>query len=278
MWVWSKLSSAQWRDAWEERFHAMADTNLVLTELPGRQRLRVEMYCARRAEAEAIQRQFGGSVRELKARNWAALATPQIEPVKIRDRFVIVSQTAPAELEALRERHPGRELLVIPVEMAFGTGDHPTTATCLRWLCDMDLGGLSVLDAGCGTGILSIAAARLGAGPVLGIDFDPAAVRAARENAVRNGTPAVEFQQQDLLRWKLPRRYDLILANIFADVLTAAFPKLRSGLAPSGRLILSGIMNRHSADCLAAGEAAGFHFEKVTRRGRWVTALAARSR
>jgi ribosomal protein L11 methyltransferase len=275
MWLWSKLSSVKWRDAWEERLERLAGTTLVVTEIPGKPTVRLEMYCQRKVDAERVKKQFGGSIRAFKNRNWAALAVPQIEPIKIRDRFLVVSETDKAALTRYQSAHPGRELLIIPVEMAFGTGDHPTTATCLRLLCDLDLEGKRVLDLGCGTGILALAARKLGAGRVLAVDFDPEAVAASRRNARRNGVRGVTFERRDVLAWSPDEPpFDLILANIFADVLTASFPKMKRLLAPGGTLILSGILHTSAPDLLEEGRRCGFRFTLVRQRGRWVTAVA----
>lgn len=274
MWLWSKLSSAKWRDAWEERLQLLAGTSLVITEIPGRATVRLEVYCRGKTEAERIRKQFGGSLRALKSRNWAALAVPQIKPIPIRDRFLVVSETDERALTAHRAAHPGRELLVIPVEMAFGTGDHPTTATCLRLICDLPMAGRRVLDLGCGTGILALAAKKLGAGRVLAVDFDPEAVAASKRNARRNGVRGVVFERRDVLLWSPDEPpFDLILANIFADVLTASFPKMKRLLAPGGTLILSGILNTSAPELLEEGRRQGFRFTRVIHRGKWVTAV-----
>lgn len=275
MWVWSKLSSAKWRDAWEERLQALAGTSLVITEFAGKASLRVEMYCQHKAVATRIHKQFGGSLRKLKKENWAALATPQIAPIKIRDRFLVVSESDEPALDRHRAAHPDRELLVIPVEMAFGTGDHPTTATCLRLICDLPLDGRRVLDLGCGTGILALAAKKLGAGRVLAVDFDPEAVAASKRNARRNQVRGVTFERRDVLAWSPDEPpFDLILANIFADVLTASFPKMKQLLAAGGTLIISGILDKSAPELLKEGSRTGFTFTQVIQRGKWVTAVA----
>lgn len=275
MWTWSKLTSAVWRDAWEERLQALPGTSLVVTEIPGRRRLRLDVYCRRRTEAERLRRLFGGTARPLKSRNWAALAVPQIKPIKIRDKFLIVSETDEATLARHRAAHAGRDVLVIPVEMAFGTGDHPTTAACLRLLCDLPLAGRRVLDIGCGTGILAIVARKLGAGRVLAVDFDRAAVAAAKANARRNGIRGLAIEQRDILEWTPDEQpFDFILANIFADVLTASFPKMKRLLAPGGLLILSGILDKSAPALLEEGGRRGFTFTRILQRGKWVTAVA----
>lgn len=279
MFVWSKLSSAQWADAWEERFAGIADATLVITTIPGRKTIRVEAYCANDKTARAIQRQFGGSTRKLKQQNWAALATQAPPPVKVRETFVVCSARTPAEVTKARREFPNREVIAVPADMAFGTGHHATTATVLRLLVDLakplQASGKkwSMADLGCGSGILAIAAAKLGAHRAWGCDFDPAAVRISKENAERNNTPDVKFTKVDVLKWEPRQTWDIVAANIFHDVLEAAFPQLLRSVAPGGVLMLSGILRTQAKDCLAAGKKAGFVVERVVTRGKWVTAL-----
>ena len=130
--MWSKLSAVKWTDAWEERFYG--NPSSVISEIKGGKSIRVEVYCKTENEAEAIREQFGGSVRELKSRNWVAMGAPKVEPLMIRDRIVI------PQVEVEPGTYPGRQVIMVPPEMAFGTGDHPTTATCLRFLVDQAVG------------------------------------------------------------------------------------------------------------------------------------------
>ena len=157
MFVWSKLSSPKWEDAWQERFHSEGQTNAVITRLKGGKSIRVEVYCEDLEHADAIRKLFGGSARPLKQENWAAMKPPPRGPIRIRQKLLVTEEAEPAAIAGLVDVHPGREVIAIPAQMAFGTGDHATTATCLRFLADIADecggrdGGWSVLDAGCGT-------------------------------------------------------------------------------------------------------------------------------
>lgn len=279
MFVWSKLSASKWADAWEERFSGATDATLVITSVPGRQTIRVEAYCPAEKRAKAVQKQFGGTVRHLKQQNWAAMASQAPPPVKVREKFVVCTARTEAELNKARKTFPDREIIAVPADMAFGTGHHATTATVLRMLVDLakplQAAGKkwSMADLGCGSGILAIAAAKLGASRVWGCDYDPAAVRISKENAERNGTPAVRFSQIDVLKWEPKKTWDIVAANIFHDVLEAAFPQLLRSVAPGGVLMLSGILRAQAPGCLAAGKEAGFVVQKVITKSKWVTAM-----
>lgn len=275
MHVWSKLSAAKWEDAWEERFHGPLQTGLAITRLPGGKTIRVEVYCQRATDARRIQKEFGGSIRVLKNQNWAAASAESLQPVLVRQALIIAHSEATAE--KMRAAHPDRQVLCIPGEMAFGTGDHATTSTCLRILADYAAqkrgASWSLLDLGCGTGILAIAAAKLGAKPLEGFDYDPAAVRVANKNARLNSVRGLRFTQDDVTTWKPARQYDVVAANIFFDVLTLSFPRIAAAVKPGGMVIVSGILRTYAAECLAAGKKAGLKFDKPIRRGKWVTAV-----
>ena len=274
MFIWSKLSSTKWEDAWEERFHAAANTNLVISLLPGGKRIRVDVYCHRKENALAIQKQFGGSVRELKKENWAALSAKSLKPIHVRGRLIIAHTAEMAE--QLRREHPDMQVLCIPGEMAFGTGEHATTSTCLRLLVDFAKNRNAlpwdVLDLGCGTGILALAAKILGACKIDACDFDPAAITISKRNAQLNKVRGPRFFRQDVLTWKPARRYDLVLANIFHDVLTVSLEKIAQATAPGGPVIMSGILKEQQPACLDAGKKAGIRFDPPIIKGKWATA------
>lgn len=278
MYLWSKLSNIKWEDAWQERFAGYA--GLVISQIRQRPTIRVELYCATKAEADQVQEQWGGSVRKVQEQNWMALALPRIEPVKIRDSLLIVSETEEADLLQYQQQYPQRKVISIPVEMAFGTGDHATTATVLRMLTDeaqrRKKDTWTMLDVGCGTGLLAIAAALLGANQVEGFDFDLHAVRVALENAKRNKVE-VQFSEQDLLSWQPCKRYDVIAANVFADVLDQGMPALEKALSPRGTLFLSGILKEHLPQVEKALTRCHLQVDRHVSRGRWQTLRVVRA-
>src|SRR5262249_9123471 len=192
-------------------------------------------------------------------------------PIRIGRRLEIVSLTP---------RHaPERVTLVIPAADAFGTGGHATTAMSLRLLEQvtrkMDA-GWRLLDAGSGTGILALAARRLGARASLGLDNDPRAVINARHNARLNRITRTKVLVADILRFQTTERYEVVTANLFSELLIAALPGFRRALLPEGLLILSGILREHSDSVLSALDRNGFQLEKKRRRGKWI-ALSARN-
>lgn len=278
MFVWSKLSAAKWMDAWEERF--VGNPNLAIEIVKGGKSVRVQVYCNNRKEADAIAEQFGGSVRPL-ARDWHKKEVPLPRPIKVRDVFLVTGESRAKELAAIQKEHPSREIISIPPEMAFGTGDHATTSTCLRLLVDISRErrgtDWTVADLGTGTGLLVIATKKLGCGEAFACDFDPFAVRITADNLARNGVDKVEVKEQDVLKWK-PRKkgYDVVVANLFSTVLIEAWPVIAKAVAPGGDLVVSGILATQAWDVFTAAAENGLGFTKVIRKGKWVTARGGR--
>jgi len=266
-----------------ERLGGVAGVQVVITEVPNRKTVRVEAFCEKEADAQLIARAFGGQVRAVKMQNWAALAPEPNKPILVGDKLVVCDAATKTQIRQAHKEFPGREVVAIPAELAFGTGHHATTESVLRLIAGVAKQHLkagkswTVCDLGCGTGILGIAARKLGAASVWGCDFDPLAVKVARTNIERNQVAGTTFVQKDVLKWKPGRQWDCVLANIFYDVLTAAFPTIVSAVKPGGTLIVSGILKSHADDCLKAGEAAGITWDRrLTRLNKWVTAIGYR--
>ena len=176
----------------------------------------------------------------VEEQNWVQLTQAQFEPIRVSDRLWIV----PSWHEA-----PDPEAIIIVLDpgMAFGTGSHPTTRLCLEWLDRTVEGGESLLDYGCGSGILAIAAARLGATPVTGVDIDPQAVVAAEYNAERNAVTARFADSAHAIEGQ----FDIVVANILSNPLKALAPAICGHVRAGGRLALSGILAEQADDLIA---------------------------
>jgi ribosomal protein L11 methyltransferase len=271
MFLWRFLAMPDWLLAHEDELKEAAPGRVALINLPGRVRSIVEITCETKMLARQLLRRFGGSCEKLP-RDWEKkyLQTPRAAPLRIGRRLVVTTRAA-----ALPNDRPQ---LVIPAAGAFGTGDHATTAMSLRLLEETIRPwppGWRMLDLGTGTGILALAAARFGATEVVGIDHDPRAVAHAKTNARANKIIGARFVRQELSAWKPSRRFDLITANLFSELLIAAAPRLRRALRTNGRLIVSGILREQAKAVSRALTRAGFTIVRQRRRGKWIALLAA---
>jgi ribosomal protein L11 methyltransferase len=195
--------------------------------------------------------------------DWVRLTQSQFAPVPVTDEFWIVPtwHEPPAQARQVIRLDPG---------LAFGTGTHPTTRMCLRWIARHAPAGRRVLDYGCGSGILAIGAARFGATEIDAVDIDPAAVESTNANARANGVT---------LNAGLPDKaagvYDLVLANILAMPLKVLAPLLCSHVAPGGSLVLAGILERQ-ADELKEAYAPHLRLQVSDTEDGWVLMTARR--
>lgn len=151
--------------------------------------------------------------------------------------------------------------------LAFGTGTHPTTALCLEWLDNLDLSGKTVIDFGCGSGILAIAAIKLGAAKVIGIDIDPQALLASKDNAARNG---VEDQIEVYLPKDQPEGLvaDVVVANILAGPLRELSPIIKGLLKPGGQLAMPGILDTQ-AESVAEFYRDDLELDPIAEKSEW---------
>jgi ribosomal protein L11 methyltransferase len=270
--VWRKLASAKWADAWVERLRGLDPSRLALIQMAGTKGLRLEYYCQSQAEGRTLQARFGGNVRPLSPESWKpGAAAAQAKPLRFGATLVVTGRDE--ESGALRQKYPDRVVLCIPAALAFGSGEHATTSMCLRFVVESAACRAGtpweMLDLGTGSGVLALAARALGARTAKGIDYDPPSIRTARENARRNGVTRATFAVADAMQWTPKRRWDVLTANLFMNVLVGILPKLRRALARDGDLILSGLLANQTADVLARAKSAGLELVASRRRGRW---------
>jgi ribosomal protein L11 methyltransferase len=272
--TWRKLSSAKWEDVWPERLSQFVD-RLAITTLGNGKSIRLDIFELTKKEATQLTKDFGGSV-ERQTRDWLSTNARTRAPIKIRGRLAVVSSEAER-----KSTKSGTPALLIPAGMAFGTGEHATTLNCLRFLADLanEYGErpFEMIDLGCGSGILALAARMLGARRCVAGDFDPDCVRIARENLALNNLGSVAVKRLDVFAWTPRRTWDIVAANLYSTILIDIAPKLAKALASDGTLIVSGIMRDQEADVLKALARQHLKPLKVARPGKWIAALLRRS-
>jgi ribosomal protein L11 methyltransferase len=209
------------------------------------------------------------TLRRLPRRNWADSWKRHFQPLEIGGKLLLKpSWSRP-------KARPGCVVVVLDPGLSFGTGQHPTTGFCLEQLVQFRRAGerQSFLDVGTGSGVLAIAAARMGYRPVAGFDLDPEAIRSARANARRNRLGRhIQFHQQDLAgagRRALQRRYSVVCANLTADLLMDYRDRLLSWLQPGGLLVLAGILKQEFGRVRRRFSEAGLRLMASRKQGEW---------
>jgi ribosomal protein L11 methyltransferase len=275
MHIWRKTVDRPWLRTRSEDLMQRFDTRLALVERTGSKHNSLEISCRTIEQARELVREFGGSAEKLRP-DWLQHLTKQAhaKPLRIGSRLVILRAPGKKVPPRASQARP----LVIPAEAAFGTGEHSTTALCLRLLerttRHFRPGGWLMLDAGTGSGILAIAGSYFGARQVLAIDNDPLACTTAKRNARANGVRNIEFSTGDILKQKLTGKLDIITANLFSEILIKALPIWSRHLAPGGQLILSGILRSQESPVVRAIRRNSFTALEIRRRGKWVALRA----
>jgi len=270
---WTRLSSVKWEDAWTERLRFLDPERLAFITWPDSRALKIEAYCDSKT-AQALVKRFGGRATKIAPHIWTGDPAKPRAPLAIRGQLKVFSDEASWKAwQKKRRKPPG---IFIPAGMAFGTGEHATTATCLRLLADLTPKlpeKFTALDLGTGSGILAIGAEAFGAGEVTAIDFDAEAVRIAGENGAANGSRCIKFQQGDVLKLKAKKPCNIVLANLFSEVLMAAAPRIATALEPGGWLIFSGVLLRQASEVRASFRKSGFTAARIVPRGKWCAGI-----
>ena len=202
---------------------------------------------------------------QLEEQDWETAWLDQYQPIEVCTGLWIYPSWVDTDTQA-------GTIVRIDPGMAFGTGTHETTRLCMQLIAGLDLKGKTVLDYGCGSGILAITALKLGAARAVGVDIDPKAETVSLENAHNNGV-ASRFAIQSAEDVDA-RRFDIVVANILAFALVDLAPKLMRNVAENGQIVLSGIL-AHQADEVVAAYLPQFEFERIEEAG-WVALLGRR--
>ncbi len=202
--------------------------------------------------------------------DWAESWKQFFVPRRVGERLVVRPTWEEAEVGA-----SDIEIVLDPGQ-AFGTGDHPTTRGCLTLLEKEGVQGRRVADVGCGSGILAVAAVKLGATGVLAVDSDALSVEAAKANAGRNGVVMTCFQGRGFAPIADHGPFDVVLSNIISSVLIQLAPEAAQRIAPGGAWIVSGIIQAHWPELLETAQANGFELEDKIEEDEWVSALLRR--
>ncbi|EKO3817409.1 50S ribosomal protein L11 methyltransferase [Vibrio harveyi] len=226
-------------------YDAEADTNFIITQIKA---------------SGMLTDDFAYKVEQLEDKDWEREWMENFHPMKFGERLWI----CPSWREI---PEPDAVNVMLDPGLAFGTGTHPTTALCLEWLEGLDLSGKTVIDFGCGSGILAIAAIKLGAEKVIGIDIDPQALQASRDNAERNGVA-------DQLKVFLPQNQpegliaDVVVANILAGPLRELAPIIKGLVKPNGDLAMSGVLDTQAED-VANHYRDELHIDPIVEQSEW---------
>jgi ribosomal protein L11 methyltransferase len=265
-WAWRRWIASGQQDTWIGRLQIAGCASWACAGTPGRVRVLLEVYVDSRAAAVALARRWGGRVRVVKAHEW--IESRPSPPTRIGRRLEIVHEKPRSGTTATSVCPQ----LHIPHGVAFGSGDHATTCMLLRSLLRYpQWERTTVLDLGTGSGVLALTARLLGARKIVATDFDPDAVRTARQNEALNfPTPLIRWRRADVKKLRATARYDLVLANLFSGILGEAAPQIADCVAPGGQLWVSGILDSQKQEVIAAYRGRGLELIRATRRGKWI--------
>ena len=277
---WSKFVDEDSLDDWEARL--IGASVIYTADKPvKRKRWQLSSYVMTREEADELRSLFGGGVNEVHPDQWQPTAesgAPFL--LKIRSSVIVTEADDKLVLGKIEEEYPDRTILSFPPQLAFGTGGHPTTAGCLRFLVDIaeERKGKkwNLIDLGCGSGILAIAAAFLGADRIVAVEIDAVAIRHAIRNAERHGVAdRIEFIEGDAIPILCDEGidpFDVVAANLFSSLLIKLMPAFLPGLAADGDLVISGFLTSQTRDVVDAAEGASLKLFDFLRRGKWIAA------
>ena len=268
-WCWRRRIPLRHEALWRARLADLPPERQAWIGKPEGRSLWIEYYADHGGDARRLANRWKGQVRKISARQWLASACFS-RPLRLSPTLWIVPE--PVKKGGL----PGKQTLCIPAGVAFGSGEHETTGMMARALARKRWAGLRVLDVGTGSGILALVARVQGAEKVRATDFDPVAIRVARQNEVQNfKRPAIAWVVEDV-RALRGESWDLITANLFSDLLIAAAARIVRHLREGGEIWLSGILKSQEAGVVKMYRKYGCRLVEAKHKGKWVFLRLAR--
>jgi ribosomal protein L11 methyltransferase len=269
--LWRKITTPRWIESHSAEIDAIPPERVAIIHRAGFKRMLLEIACESGRQAKQLRARNGGEIKRLE-KNWLQrFARAQVrKPLRIGKRLIVYDSERSRRTSAER----AVPSLIVPSGAAFGTGDHPTTAMTLRLLegeTHKMKSGWSVADLGTGTGILALAARRLGARRIEAVDFDPSAISTAKENARGNGIRGINFSVEDVKEWRPGSKLDAITANLFSQLLISVLPRVRKSLKAGGFFIFSGVMRSEELSLLKAIRKNKLQLRQIRRRGKWIS-------
>jgi ribosomal protein L11 methyltransferase len=261
------LVSLRLLDAWEERLTGLPDTTFSVHLPGGKRSARLNLYSASEAPLQAVVRQWGGTLKQGSLRQEIQdSARPFF--LRVDSRLIVGSDEKLLAAQTNSKAVP----LFVPAGMAFGTGQHATTAMCLRRLGEAMPAGSKgrMLDIGTGTGVLALAASALG-WKATAFDNDPEAIRESRRNAARNPQIApVSWSRADVGSYAPRVSFDVITANLYAEILAEHLPRISEWVAPDGIVIVSGILTEKESLVVRGAKNCQFRIDRRWKTGKWI--------
>lgn len=268
VYVWRRLVSVNLLDAWEERLAFVPPTHRVIDYLKSGKSARIDVYHHKQSDGKKLLKAFGGEVREITQKSWLQCQERSFYRV-IKNCLCIAS-----DFDSIPKKSRYLPSLLIPAGLAFGTGEHPTTRMCLYEVVALPKKkSLDLLDVGTGSGVLALAASKLGH-QVIAIDHDKRSIQEAKQNAKRNGVDNIKWQHVDGTGYSSTKKLDVIVANIFLEPLLKMTGSFKIWLKKEGTLILSGVLHSQGEELVTALLSKKFSMEKYKRIGKWCCIVA----
>jgi len=271
--VWRRLIPSRLTDEWLARLIWVGPEQTVIEDLPSGKSSRLTVYDLSNTDAQTLKEQFGGEIRKLKQSHWMKSQERNFSLV-LEKKICLRSPAA-----KLTQAEQDLPQIIIPAGPAFGTGEHPTTRMCLRHairLAEVGAHPKQIADLGTGSGIIALTLNRLGHS-IEAIDFDEDCIRESQNNEMLNpGLAGVNWHHLSVFDWKPGKKFDLIVANLFSEILIEITPLFNQWLKPGGDFVLSGVMKHQEEKVRTAILKAGLQIEKRLRVGKWVAFIGSR--